>query len=159
MHALLVRRPGTEGEGERKEDGEDLTGVETINGLRRIIAWVKARNNITCTKWIWYTKDQSPNVRIIYGHGMENGFRVGAGDAVGVDAAIELRKLPKNCNAVSGPVPLWPVRSTVASGSLTTSSNFSPSLSIVHRITRGSLRMIVPSERRVRGDVSKCIVQ
>jgi hypothetical protein len=46
MHALLLRRPGPEGEGERKEEGEDLTGVEVINGLRRVIEWVKARNEI-----------------------------------------------------------------------------------------------------------------
>jgi len=46
MHALLVRRPGPEGKGERKEEGENLNGVEVINGLWRLIEWVKAKNNI-----------------------------------------------------------------------------------------------------------------
>ena len=46
MHALLLRRPGLEGEGERKEEGEDLTGVEVIDGLWRVIEWAKARNAI-----------------------------------------------------------------------------------------------------------------
>jgi len=46
MHALLLRRPGPEGEGERREEGEDLTGVEVVNGLWRVIEWVKARNEI-----------------------------------------------------------------------------------------------------------------
>jgi len=46
MHALLLRRPGLEGEGERREEGEDLTGVEVINGLGRVIEWVKMRNNL-----------------------------------------------------------------------------------------------------------------
>lgn len=45
MHALLLRRPGPEGEGERKEDDEDLTGIEAINGLWRVIEWVEARND------------------------------------------------------------------------------------------------------------------
>jgi hypothetical protein len=44
MHALLLRRPGPEGEGERKEDDEDLTDVEAISGLWRVVEWVKARN-------------------------------------------------------------------------------------------------------------------
>jgi len=46
MHALLLRRPGIEGEGERKEEGEDLTGVGVINGLHSVIEWVKSRNGI-----------------------------------------------------------------------------------------------------------------
>jgi len=46
MHALLVRRPGPKGEGERKEEGENLNGVEVINGLWRVIEWVKAKNSM-----------------------------------------------------------------------------------------------------------------
>lgn len=47
MHALLLRRPGPEGEGERKEEGEDLTSVEAVDGLWRVIEWVRARNAIS----------------------------------------------------------------------------------------------------------------
>ena len=46
MHALLLRRPGADGEGERKEEGEDLTGVSVINGLWDVVEWVKGRNNM-----------------------------------------------------------------------------------------------------------------
>jgi len=46
MHALLLRRPGLEGESERKDEGEDLTGVEVINGLWRVIEWAKAKKAI-----------------------------------------------------------------------------------------------------------------
>lgn len=45
IHALLLRRPGPEGEGERKEEGEDLAGVEVVNGLQDVVQWVASRNN------------------------------------------------------------------------------------------------------------------
>jgi len=37
IKALLVRRPGVEGEGEHKEPGEDLTGVSVIHGLSEVV--------------------------------------------------------------------------------------------------------------------------
>ncbi|KAH7925951.1 HAD-superfamily hydrolase [Leucogyrophana mollusca] len=45
MHALLIRRPGAEGEGERKEEGEDLREVAVIDGLLGIVNWVKQHNS------------------------------------------------------------------------------------------------------------------
>lgn len=37
ISALLVRRPGTEGEGEHKEPGEDLTGVSVVHSLSEVV--------------------------------------------------------------------------------------------------------------------------
>ena len=37
IRALLVRRPGAEGEGEQKEPGEDLTGVSVVRGLSEVV--------------------------------------------------------------------------------------------------------------------------
>ncbi|RPD78291.1 HAD hydrolase subfamily IA REG-2-like protein [Lentinus tigrinus ALCF2SS1-7] len=37
LKALLVRRPGPEGEGEHKEPGEDLSGVQVVPDLSRIV--------------------------------------------------------------------------------------------------------------------------
>lgn len=37
IRALLVRRPGVEGEGEHKEPGEDLTGVPVVRGLSEVV--------------------------------------------------------------------------------------------------------------------------
>ncbi|EGO25616.1 hypothetical protein SERLADRAFT_369015 [Serpula lacrymans var. lacrymans S7.9] len=44
MHALLIRRPGPDGEGERKEEGENLDGVTVIDGLWGAIEWIKRKN-------------------------------------------------------------------------------------------------------------------
>ncbi|KIP01962.1 hypothetical protein PHLGIDRAFT_96511 [Phlebiopsis gigantea 11061_1 CR5-6] len=44
LSSLLVRRPGPDGEAERKEDGEDLTNVEVVQNLQEVVEWVKARN-------------------------------------------------------------------------------------------------------------------
>lgn len=44
MHALLLRRPGVEGEEAAKELGEDLDGVEVVGGLDEVVAWVKNKN-------------------------------------------------------------------------------------------------------------------
>lgn len=49
--------------------------------------------------------------------------------------------------------------STVSSPSLSTSSTFSPTLSDVQRMTRGSWRMTVFSARKVVGEASNCMVQ
>ena len=37
ISALLVRRPGVEGEGEQKEPGEDLTGISVVHGLSEVV--------------------------------------------------------------------------------------------------------------------------
>lgn len=37
IKALLVRRPGVEGEGEHKEAGEDLTGVSVVHSLSEVV--------------------------------------------------------------------------------------------------------------------------
>ena len=37
IRALLVRRPGAEGEGEHKEPGEDLTGVSVVHSLSEVV--------------------------------------------------------------------------------------------------------------------------
>ena len=37
IKALLVRRPGVEGEGEHKEAGEDLTGVSVVRSLSEVV--------------------------------------------------------------------------------------------------------------------------
>jgi hypothetical protein len=44
MHALLLRRPGPEGEEARKEADEDLRGVEVVQGLDEVVEWVKRKN-------------------------------------------------------------------------------------------------------------------
>ena len=44
LHALLVRRPGPEGEEERKEPDEDLSGVQVVSGLGQVVDWVQRRN-------------------------------------------------------------------------------------------------------------------
>lgn len=41
MHALLLRRAGPEGDGERKEEGENLQGVHVVNDLWGVVKWVK----------------------------------------------------------------------------------------------------------------------
>lgn len=46
IKALLVRRPGVEGEGEHKEPGEDLTGVSVVRGLSEVVDLVlKSRSD------------------------------------------------------------------------------------------------------------------
>ncbi len=47
LHALLVRRPGPEGEEEHKETGEDLTGVEVVPSLSHVVEWVRGRNSLS----------------------------------------------------------------------------------------------------------------
>jgi len=37
IRALLVRRPGTEGEGEHKEPDEDLSGISVVSGLSEVV--------------------------------------------------------------------------------------------------------------------------
>ncbi|KAI0829620.1 HAD hydrolase subfamily IA REG-2-like protein [Trametes gibbosa] len=44
LHALLLRRPGPDGEEEHKEAGEDLTGVEVVPGLSAVVDWVRKQN-------------------------------------------------------------------------------------------------------------------
>jgi FMN phosphatase YigB (HAD superfamily) len=41
MHALLLRRAGPEGDGERKEEGENLQGVQIVNNLWEVVKWVE----------------------------------------------------------------------------------------------------------------------
>lgn len=41
MHALLLRRAGPEGDGERKEEGENLEGVQVVNDLWGMVKWVE----------------------------------------------------------------------------------------------------------------------
>lgn len=41
MHALLLRRAGPEGDGERKEEGENLRGVQVVNDLWEAVKWVE----------------------------------------------------------------------------------------------------------------------
>lgn len=40
MHALLLRRPGPEGEGAHRDKGEDLSGVQVISNLGEVTRWV-----------------------------------------------------------------------------------------------------------------------
>ena len=40
IRALLLRRPGVDGEGEHKEPGEDLTRVSVIRGLSEVVGEV-----------------------------------------------------------------------------------------------------------------------
>ncbi|KAI0365621.1 HAD hydrolase subfamily IA REG-2-like protein [Pilatotrama ljubarskyi] len=44
FRALLLRRPGPEGEEERKEPGEDLTDVEVIPSVSHVVEWVQRQN-------------------------------------------------------------------------------------------------------------------
>ena len=44
LSALLLRRPGPDGDAERKEDDEDLSNVETVASLLHVVDWVKRRN-------------------------------------------------------------------------------------------------------------------
>ncbi|KZT08495.1 HAD-superfamily hydrolase [Laetiporus sulphureus 93-53] len=44
LSALLLRRLGPAGEGETKEDDEDLRGVEVVSGLGEVVEWVERRN-------------------------------------------------------------------------------------------------------------------
>ncbi|KIK40958.1 hypothetical protein CY34DRAFT_763556 [Suillus luteus UH-Slu-Lm8-n1] len=41
MHALLLRRAGPEGDGERKEEGENLEGVHIVDDLWGVVKWVE----------------------------------------------------------------------------------------------------------------------
>ena len=45
LSALLIRRPGPEGEAEMKEPNEDLTGVEVVPSLLDVVEWVKLKNS------------------------------------------------------------------------------------------------------------------
>ncbi|EKM54098.1 uncharacterized protein PHACADRAFT_122837 [Phanerochaete carnosa HHB-10118-sp] len=45
LSALLIRRPGTDGEAEMKEPNEDLSGVEVVPSLIEVTEWVKRKNN------------------------------------------------------------------------------------------------------------------
>ncbi|KAJ3553103.1 hypothetical protein NM688_g3796 [Phlebia brevispora] len=44
VSALLLRRPGPDGEGEMKEEDEDLTTVDVVPSLLQVVEWVKERN-------------------------------------------------------------------------------------------------------------------
>jgi len=44
MHALLLRRVGPEGDGEHKEEGEHLEGVQVVNDLWGVLTWVEQQN-------------------------------------------------------------------------------------------------------------------
>ena len=44
LRALLVRRHGPDGEGERKDDNEDLTDVQFVTGLEEVAERVRRRN-------------------------------------------------------------------------------------------------------------------
>lgn len=44
MHALLIRRHGSDGEGEHREEGEDLRDVSTVPNLLAVLDWVKQQN-------------------------------------------------------------------------------------------------------------------
>jgi len=41
MHALLLRRAGPEGDGEHKEEGENLQGVQVVSDLWGVVKWVE----------------------------------------------------------------------------------------------------------------------
>lgn len=41
LQALLIRRPGLEGEGEHKEAGEDLNNVGVVTSLRDVVERVR----------------------------------------------------------------------------------------------------------------------
>lgn len=44
IHPFLLRRPGPEGKGERKEPDEDLTGVRAVPNLEEVVQWILDRN-------------------------------------------------------------------------------------------------------------------
>lgn len=44
MHAMLLRRPGPDGDGEHKEVGEDLRHVNVVPSLSAVVDWVKSQN-------------------------------------------------------------------------------------------------------------------
>ena len=44
LSALLLRRPGPDGEAEMKEDGEDLSQVDVVPNLLEVVEWVKRKN-------------------------------------------------------------------------------------------------------------------
>lgn len=44
LHALLLRRPESRDDEERKEPSADLTGVQTIQSLYEVVAWLSQRN-------------------------------------------------------------------------------------------------------------------
>lgn len=46
MHALLIRRPGMEGDAEAKEEGEDLRDVHVIHRLSAVVDWVRSQNGL-----------------------------------------------------------------------------------------------------------------
>lgn len=45
LSGLLLRRLGPDGEGERKEPDEDLTGVHVVSGLTDVVDWVVKNND------------------------------------------------------------------------------------------------------------------
>jgi len=44
MHALLLRRVGPEGDGERKEAGENIQDLHVVSDLWGVVKWVEQRN-------------------------------------------------------------------------------------------------------------------
>jgi len=48
MHALLLRRVGPEGDGERKVGDENLKGVHVVNDLWGLLKWVEQQNRGHC---------------------------------------------------------------------------------------------------------------
>lgn len=46
VHALLVRRPGSDGKGEWKEPDENLTDVEIVKHLSEVVAWIAGTNRL-----------------------------------------------------------------------------------------------------------------
>ncbi|KAG1737629.1 HAD-like domain-containing protein [Suillus lakei] len=47
MHALLLRRNRPEGDGERKEEDENLQGVQVVNDLWGVIKWVEQQTTVS----------------------------------------------------------------------------------------------------------------
>jgi len=47
-HALLLRRVGPEGDGERKEEGENIKGLQVVNDLWGVLKWVEQKNRGHC---------------------------------------------------------------------------------------------------------------
>ena len=44
LAALLLRRPGPDGENEMKEEDEELAGVDVVPSLLDVVEWVKKQN-------------------------------------------------------------------------------------------------------------------
>ncbi|KAI0675043.1 HAD hydrolase subfamily IA REG-2-like protein [Trametes maxima] len=44
LQALLIRRPGPEGDEEHKEPGEDVTNVAVVPSLAHVVEWVQQQN-------------------------------------------------------------------------------------------------------------------